>query len=494
MVVADGIGGSVAGEQASNLAVQTIEEIFTQEPAMPVAERLEKAIQQANAQIYTVAQENPQWAGMGTTVVVAALVQNQLFVAHVGDSRAYLLRAGLLHLLTVDHTWAQEAIDAGVLAPSQAAKHPNRHVIKRYLGVPSRVQIEHKIIAVEQPSTSVFTRESPRPMTEQLTFQPGDTLLLCSDGLHDVVADPQIQTTLVQHPPQKAAEQLIDLANSAGGPDNITVVLVQWPSRIPVQNSFRSRWLPIVSVLVVGGIVLSIWFLLTSRQATTVAPTTISTVQTIATPLVNAVAATTATTPAPSALPETPIPTQQLLSTLVPTATATATPQPSPTTQPASTLPFAAAIAISATSTVTEVPSVPIATEALQLTPAITSSLTISDQLTSEISKPELLLPADHSAQSGTSVKFQWKWDGRLQANWGFEIRIWSAQNREHNGAHNAAESKRYVQISQGIYSLDLAAPDTEGIYEWSVAIVQLDPYARIGPESSPGRLTISQK
>lgn len=490
VVIADGIGGSVAGEQASSLAVQTIQEVFAQESAMPIAERLEQAIQQANAQIYATAQENPQLAGMGTTVVAAALVQNQLFVAHVGDSRAYLLRAGQLHQLTVDHTWAQEAIDAGVLTPEQAAKHPNRHVIKRYLGVPNRVQVEHKIIAFERPANPMSAGQSLRSMTDHLPFELGDTLLLCSDGLHDVVADAQIQMTLVQHPPAKAAQQLIELANQAGGPDNITVVLVQWPSPVSVQSPSRSRWLPIVSILTVAFIALSIWFLLSAGQATMVAPTPTPTVQPIATFPATAVATTIATTPLSlSSLPETPLPTQPSLSTLVPTATATDTPQPSPTETP-----LAATASISTPLTTTELASAPEITVVLPLTPVVTPTLTITEQLAIGIGKPELILPADHSAQPGTPVKFQWKWDGELPANWAFEIRIWSPQNEQHNGAHSAAESKQYVQLSQGAYSLDLVVPDTEGIYEWAVAIVQLNPYVRIGPESNPGHLTINQK
>jgi protein phosphatase len=129
-VVADGIGGSAAGERASQITVKTIQEVMTQ-TTVPIRQRLEAAIHESNTRIYGAAQNDPSLKGMGTTIVAAVIVDQLLFVAHAGDSRAYLIRVGVAHQLTKDHTWVQEALEAGYLSPEEATNHPNRNVLKR---------------------------------------------------------------------------------------------------------------------------------------------------------------------------------------------------------------------------------------------------------------------------------------------------------------------------------------------------------------------------
>lgn len=235
-VVADGIGGNNAGEIASRIAVEKIQAIMRTLPTVPIADRLEQALQQANHEIFDTGQSNPSLAGMGSTVVVAAIVDDLLHVAHVGDSRAYLVRGGAAHRLTLDHTWAQEAIEIGRLSPEAARVHPNRNVIKRFLGIDEALDVDHKIIDLEQASSEV---EGPGrwPMAEQMRLLPGDTVLLCSDGLTDELTDAELQGAVRKYEPQSAAEQLTAMANAHGGRDNITVVLLRVPGGAPVPTA-----------------------------------------------------------------------------------------------------------------------------------------------------------------------------------------------------------------------------------------------------------------
>lgn len=233
-VVADGIGGSVSGEVASRTAIETMVESLTSKPIQNVSASLEYAIRAANREIFVKSQESPEMRGMGTTVVAAVIIGDQLHLAHAGDSRAYLIRGGQIYLLTLDHSWAQEAIDAGYLTIEKAQHHPNKNVIKRFLGPLDHVDVDPTIIDVDNRQGSVLLPAN-RAMAanNRLQLRPNDTLLLCSDGLTDVVPEPVILNTIAQHTPQQAATELIRLANAGGGPDNITVVMVHLPGGTP---------------------------------------------------------------------------------------------------------------------------------------------------------------------------------------------------------------------------------------------------------------------
>jgi len=246
-IVADGIGGNVAGETASRAAVDTIKDFFRSREYMAVPERLVEAITTANRQIYERALAEPALLGMGTTIVAAAIAENRLYVAHAGDSRAYLLRNGQLHRLTLDHTWAQEAIEAGRLTPAQAKEHPNRHVIKRFLGISETVAVDSTMIDINQHA---FEAEQFHhwAKTEAILLQPGDSVLLCSDGLTDVVDDEQMAATLSRYEPQESAQRLVDQANRAGGPDNITVVVMQWSNGLPTVAIRTAKQSPLLAL------------------------------------------------------------------------------------------------------------------------------------------------------------------------------------------------------------------------------------------------------
>jgi PPM family protein phosphatase len=180
-VLSDGIGGHRAGEVASELAVNVISQFAANSDGRNPARILEEAIHLASQTIYQQAQESVEQHGMGATCACAWVADDKLFTATVGDSRIYLLRGSLIHQLTTDHTWIQEALEKGLLQPDQIEGHPNAHVIRRYLGSPTPPEVDFRIRMVNG--------KNEIPMNQGLALLPGDLLLLCSDGLTDLVDD-----------------------------------------------------------------------------------------------------------------------------------------------------------------------------------------------------------------------------------------------------------------------------------------------------------------
>jgi PPM family protein phosphatase len=212
--VADGMGGHRAGEVASAIAM---EELAALEHAGPwpspaeAGEALRAVFLAANRRIRETAAKDSEFEGMGTTLVALLEDGDSVHLANVGDSRAYLLRNGELSQVTVDHTLVQELIDEGRLRPDEAERHPQRSIITRALGVESDVEVD------------LFTYK----------LLSGDRLLLCSDGLSGVVDEQRIRNVLLRVPePQEAAEKLVAMANEGGGPDNITVVVLDTTDRL----------------------------------------------------------------------------------------------------------------------------------------------------------------------------------------------------------------------------------------------------------------------
>ena len=217
-LVADGMGGHRAGERASAIAVAAIEQ-FTlnnfrwffntdNSGAQKVLAQFQMALGQADAQILEEAAENPELKGMGTTLTMAFQLGAQLCIVHVGDSRAYLYRDGQLHQLTKDHTLIAELVRSGAITADRAAAHHLRHVIINVVG-------GHEIgVKVE---------------ARALVIQAGDRVLLCSDGLTEMLKDEAIMAVLEAEPlPENAARALVAQANDAGGRDNITVLIARF--------------------------------------------------------------------------------------------------------------------------------------------------------------------------------------------------------------------------------------------------------------------------
>jgi len=235
-VVSDGIGGHLAGEVAAELAVNYISQEVAESNAQQPKKILEKAIRIASDAIASHAAVHLDRQGMGGTCACAWVIGERLYIAHVGDSRIYLLRGGAIHQLTTDHTWVQEAIDKGILQPEQARDHPNVHVIRRHLGSAKPPEVDFRLwLRGDENDTQAKYNQG-------MTLQPGDLLLLCSDGLTDMVWNDEILKTVQSSPNLKAAGQaLIDLANQRGGHDNITVILVSVPSAEQPKTRRRKR-------------------------------------------------------------------------------------------------------------------------------------------------------------------------------------------------------------------------------------------------------------
>lgn len=212
-VLADGMGGYNAGEVASGMAAEFIKcELGSWlrgdgRHAQPndVRRALEACVAQANEAVFSAASANPQFSGMGTTLVVAVCRPDRLTVGHIGDSRCYRLRGEQLEQITRDHSVLQEQLDAGLITPQEAAVSVHRNLVTRALGVEDAVPLEVGEHAVE----------------------PGDIFLLCSDGLSDMVADDDIARILCgAQALERKARLLVDEANCNGGRDNISVVLI----------------------------------------------------------------------------------------------------------------------------------------------------------------------------------------------------------------------------------------------------------------------------
>ncbi len=215
-VLADGMGGYNAGEVASALAVECITQSLAQSARQPAVQAsparttavhraLARSLQEANAAVCAHASSHPECRNMGTTVVAAVLTHDKLVVAHLGDSRAYLWRRGTLRQLTHDHSWLQEQIDSGRLSAEAAARSTRGHLITRALGVAPQAQ----------------------PTLREVRLEAGDRVLLCSDGLSNMVSSAAISALLATALPlETQAQRLVDKANAAGGRDNISVILV----------------------------------------------------------------------------------------------------------------------------------------------------------------------------------------------------------------------------------------------------------------------------
>lgn len=203
--VADGMGGHAAGDVASRTAVQTLSERIANGTADP--DGLERAVKEANAAIFEKATADPSLHGMGTTCTLALVDDGTIHLAHVGDSRAYLMRGDELTLLTEDHTLVGRMVKEGRLKPEEAERHPQRSIITRVLGVDSDVEVDLLTVPV----------------------QKGDRVLLCSDGLTSMIDAGAIRDILSRNEdPDAAVEELIASANEAGGEDNITAVLLSF--------------------------------------------------------------------------------------------------------------------------------------------------------------------------------------------------------------------------------------------------------------------------
>jgi protein phosphatase len=210
LAVADGMGGHQGGATASRIAIETVVELFTENDLDPDAtlmgssnsNRVSGAIRLGNVRVRDMA-SSPQLAGMGTTMTVVSLKGRTLSVGHVGDSRAYLVRNGGTVQLTRDHSWVAEQVASGDMTAEEAESDRRRSVLTRAVGIEADVTVDQSDVDLE----------------------PGDLIVLCSDGLHGRVSDSEIARVASENSPERTAKELVRLANAAGGQDNITVVV-----------------------------------------------------------------------------------------------------------------------------------------------------------------------------------------------------------------------------------------------------------------------------
>jgi serine/threonine protein phosphatase PrpC len=244
-VVADGVGGHLAGEQASALATETIQRHYYANPTLDAAACLPAAIHAANERIQHDADATLSRLGMSTTTTAAVLRDDELTVANVGDSRTYLIRQEHARQVTVDHSWVEEQVQFGLITREEAAHHPHRNIITRSLGSTPELQID------------IFEER----------VRPGDSVLLCSDGLSNMVSDQEISEIVSQN---KSAEvivqELVELSKQRGAPDNVTAVLLKiGPARgCRGQTSIAGGILIGLILLMMG--VLALWILTQKRK------------------------------------------------------------------------------------------------------------------------------------------------------------------------------------------------------------------------------------
>jgi protein phosphatase len=211
VVVCDGMGGSNAGEVASHMAAQAVVREFTSHASSDPAQVLTSAVETANTEVWDHSRTRADLNGMGTTCTALAVKDGQVMVAHVGDSRAYLVRAHRATQLTSDHSLVAQLVARQQLTAEEARHDPRRNVVTRSVGVGPDVEVD--LVTVNEP------------------LQNLDTFVLCSDGLHGQVSDDEIASAAMGESLEVACRQLIELANERGGPDNITVAMLRYEQR-----------------------------------------------------------------------------------------------------------------------------------------------------------------------------------------------------------------------------------------------------------------------
>jgi serine/threonine protein phosphatase PrpC len=446
-VVADGMGGHQAGEVASRGAVETAIEHYYGDTGRDVPTSLVRAVRAANKRVYEQSQADPTKAGMGTTMVAAAVVGRRVYVANVGDSRAYLINRQGIVQITEDHSWVEEQVRAGLLTEEQARKHPQRNLVTRALGSKPAVEVD------------LFEGE----------ISTGDKLLLCSDGLTGRVPDADIAAMVQQYPAGEAARRLVAEANERGGNDNITVLIVaaQQESatvKAPVmaapgqQARRRLPLVPILTVLLALVLVAVAAFWAWNSGLLGGADET--------------------ATPSPVATTASPLPTAT--EGAVPFDTETAT----PTVEPTSTL---AAVTETPTATQTPAPtdtSAPTATETATPTATQTSTATATQEspTPTDTSPPGLpqapltLGQPEVGVDLSGVVTFTWTTHRALEQGEAFQLVIWRADETAAPPPSFLHESP-LLQEESYKYNLDnfLSQDDVGQEFLWSVRLVSTD-------------------
>lgn len=424
-IVADGMGGHQAGEVASQGAVKLVISQYYKDTAHDIGTSLVRSIRAANQMVYDQAQADSTKTGMGTTLVAAVVLGRKVYLANVGDSRAYLIHKAGITRITEDHSWVEEQVRAGLLTPEQAMRHPQRNLLTRALGTKPSVEVD------------LFEGE----------LGPEDKLLLCSDGLTGRVEDREIASIVNQYAPAEAARRLVALANERGGNDNITVLIVSEQVETPTvaapapavgkkASGRRSPLLPILAGLA-GVLVLALGGLFVARMLSTPEPTV--------TPVITVA-------PSLETAPPDGVPTQ----TEAPVGTPIEAGTPEPTTDPSQPT---ATLAPTLTPEPTAMPA-PIQPQPTNTRRAATAAAPSSPA-------PTLDSPASGAPLTG-QILFRWSHPG-LAPGRVFQVLIWKEGVQPHNGA--AAFTTQQEQLIN-LDDVPQVRGGGVGTYYWTVAVV----------------------
>jgi len=555
LAVADGVTSTHGGERASDIAVRVLQQTLqtptqTAGRAAPksLRDRLADAIHRANQEILETARKDPDLKGMSTTLVVAAVDGDQLIVMHVGDSRAYLIRNGKAHQLTRDHTWVQDALEEGRITREQAANHPNRHVILRYLGDARGISIDQGILDPDKPAvdideTEVGRQQQARANDTTLTLRPGDALLLCSDGLYGRITDGEMAAAVTKFAPEKAVKSMIDEAVKRDEPDNITIVLWTTASAAPVAGVATTSRRPALLLAAAGALLVLLAAFIFMRPGA--APEQVA-VSTESAGQVTAAGVVT-TTEVATAIPTEAPPTETSTTTEIPTATPEATPVPTETpalatpadnangnlvnveqaSQVSDTMPLTETISNSLTTGIADVvgtlegPSnptstaanptrtpIPTSTPMMTSTPRPTTTPTptptrslptpstvsgvataaapaVADSAVGGPTSAQIIQPGDNHS-SNVATLFKWVADAPLAPGQEFEIVFWKANGESEVQARGILHSSIATETMQPVNTL---SPDA---YKWALVLVQTEPsYRRLRTLAGPFNFTV---
>jgi serine/threonine protein phosphatase PrpC len=423
-LVADGMGGHQAGEVASKGAAEHVVAQYYADTSHDIATSLVRAFRAANQKIYNQAQADSSKAGMGTTLVAAVIKGRKVYLANVGDSRAYLVNERGISQITEDHSWVEEQVRAGLLSPEQAYRHPQRNLLTRALGSKPAVDVD------------LFEGE----------LGDADTLLLCSDGLTGRVQDAEIAAIVQEHPPEEAARLLVAQANERGGNDNVSVLLVSNRLEAPTVAApmpagiakKEPRPLPLVPILgVIVGLLIVALIALFAAPALFGPRTTPTAVPAVSTPDLTAPAVTTAESGVAS-------PTI----TLMPTGTLT----PQPTAPDSLNSPLPAGSPTTDAGAVLTAPA------------------------------PILADPQEGVDLSG-EVTFAWSYDTSLPEGSEFQVLIW---HQDENPPFDVAGNTRATSLLIDLARVSPILADGPGQYYWTVVVVDVGTGARTSPEAFP--------
>jgi serine/threonine protein phosphatase PrpC len=495
-IVADGIGGQAGGEEAAQLAVQVVRDYFAGLSSAATTPRantaraasanlpamLSQALWDANQTIYKRSRERAMFTDMGSTATVALISDDDLYVANVGDSRVYLITEDAVTQLTIDHSWGQEAVEAGRITAEEARAHPNRNVLKRYLGITPEVEVDLRVRIPGAPLDAPdHYRQSPVPI------HTGDTVLLCSDGLTDLVSDGELAAIVRKNRPQQAADHLVALARRRGGHDNITVLILRSGEPITAERlglrGAKERRVPAlawgIGALIVVAALLSLLMSVMLRMDA------------------NKGASANGVIP----LPTVNLQTRTLSSSPTPPRDAEAVGVTEAATDPGDVemedtgsgpdLTADASIFLPALDTATPVRTrtpVPTPTHTPVPTQGIivrltTASTTVAPALPGAVPvAPTLAAPGNNENVHG-SVTFSWQPAGPLPAGTAYEVVWWNPQENADAAARAFAATTTASTLTVDLDHLW----DANRTVDWTVLIVQPQPYHRLTqPSNSP--------